>query len=182
MKDALVFTFAFSTNITWSACLPGNLLKHITILCSWLTNLHWGLLNTEKVDTKWSTAYPWEASNFCLKQPNRSNFIVYSDFVINGCVKKWEMFRSEEHFLFLARKMGWCGNYVPGKFKLDHLQSIKPTLFSNFSNFSTFILGGQFLLPQRANIGKREFIQLQNWMRQRVSSVMCIQTGPLAAH
>ena len=34
-------------------------------------------------------------------------------------------------------------------------------------NFFTFILGGQFLLPQRANMEKREFIQLQNWMRQR---------------
>ena len=30
----------------------------------------------------------------------------------------------------------------------------------NFPNFFTFILGGQFLLPLRANNGKREFIQL----------------------
>ena len=69
---------------------------------------------------------------------------------------------------------------VPGAFKLKHLHPLKPILFWRFSNFFTFILGGQFLLPQRANIGKREFIQLQNWMRQRVSNVMCIQTGLFA--
>ena len=45
---------------------------------------------------------------------------------------------------------------MPGAFKLDHLQPIKPLLFPNFCIFSTFILGGQFLLPQRTNIGKRE--------------------------
>ena len=30
----------------------------------------------------------------------------------------------------------------------------KPLLFWKFSNFFTFILGGQFLLPQRANNGE----------------------------
>ena len=128
-----------------------------------------------------------------------------------------------------------------GAFKLDHLQPIKLILFPNFSIFFTFILGGQFLLPQRANngkreihptpklnetegfqclwhsnwticsplshfcshifstftlsywgaisyyprrpiMGKREFFQLQNWMRQRVFSAWGIQTGPFAAH
>ena len=39
---------------------------------------------------------------------------------------------------------------------LDHLQPIKPILFLNFSNFFTFILGSQFLLPQRANYGSWE--------------------------
>ena len=58
------------------------------------------------------------------------------------------------------------GFSVPGAFKLDHLQAMKPLLFPDFSNFFTFILGGQFLLPQRANNGKWEFTQLQNWMRQ----------------
>ena len=38
---------------------------------------------------------------------------------------------------------------MPGTFKLDHLQPCKPLLFWNFSNFFTFILGSQFLLPQR---------------------------------
>ena len=46
------------------------------------------------------------------------------------------------------------GVSVPGAFKLDHLQPFKPILFWNFSNFFTFILGSQFLLPQRANNGK----------------------------
>ena len=49
---------------------------------------------------------------------------------------------------------------VPGAFKLDHLQPVEPILFWKFSNFSTFILGSQFLLPQRANYEKGEFSQL----------------------
>ena len=52
------------------------------------------------------------------------------------------------------------GVSVPGPFKLDHLQPIKLILFQKIFNFFTFILGGQFLLPQRANNGKREFTQL----------------------
>ena len=76
---------------------------------------------------------------------------------------------------------GWdSGVWVPGAFKLDHLQ--KTLLFPQFSNFFTFILGGQFLLPQRANNGKREIFQPQNWMRQRVFSAWNIQTGPFASH
>ena len=43
------------------------------------------------------------------------------------------------------------GFWVPGIFKLDHLQSFKPILIRWFSNFFTFILGSQFLLPQWAN-------------------------------
>ena len=46
---------------------------------------------------------------------------------------------------------------MPGAFKLDHLQPIKPLLFPNFYTFFTFILGGQFL-PQRAINGKREIV------------------------
>ena len=34
------------------------------------------------------------------------------------------------------------------------------TMFSQFSTSDTFILGGHFLLPQRANMEKRKFIQL----------------------
>ena len=37
-------------------------------------------------------------------------------------------------------------------------------------------------LQQDANIGKRAISQLQNWIRQRVSSAWGIQTGPFAAH
>ena len=70
---------------------------------------------------------------------------------------------------------------MPGVFKLDQLQPVKPILFPKFSNFFTFILGGQFLLPQRANTEKREFSQLQKWMRQRALGAWGIQTGPFAA-
>ena len=42
-----------------------------------------------------------------------------------------------------------------------------PFYSKRFATFFSFILGGQFLLPQRANNGKGGFIQLQNWMRQR---------------
>ena len=73
------------------------------------------------------------------------------------------------------------GGSVPGAFILDHLQLIEPILFQKILNFFTFILGGQFLLPQRANNKKREFIQLQNWMKQRGFSAWAIQTGPFAA-
>ena len=67
-------------------------------------------------------------------------------------------------------------------FKFDRLQPGEPILLWKFSYFSTFILGSHFLLPQRANYQKREFSQLQNWMRQRGFSAWGIQTGPLAAH
>ena len=50
---------------------------------------------------------------------------------------------------------------MPGAFKLDHLQPIEPILSQNIFNFYTFLLGGQLLLPQRAIMEKREFIQLQ---------------------
>ena len=56
---------------------------------------------------------------------------------------------------------------MPGAFKLDHLHPFKPLLFLKFSTCFTFILGGQFLLPQRANNEKREFPQLKNWMKCR---------------
>ena len=45
---------------------------------------------------------------------------------------------------------------MPGAFKLDHLQPFKPILFWEIFNFFTFILGSQFLLPQRANYGSWE--------------------------
>ena len=67
---------------------------------------------------------------------------------------------------------------MPGAFKLELLQPVKPILFNNFF---TFILGSQFLLPQRANNGKREFTQLQKWMMQRIFSAWGIQIGPFAA-
>ena len=62
----------------------------------------------------------------------------------------------------LSNFEGERGISVPGAFKLDHLQSIKPILFPKFYNFFPFILGGQFLLPQRerkAENGKMDFSQ-----------------------
>ena len=73
------------------------------------------------------------------------------------------------------------GGWVPGAFKLDHLQPFQSILFWQFSICITFILGGQFFLPQRANSERREFFQLQKWMRQRSFYAWGIQTGPFTA-
>ena len=51
------------------------------------------------------------------------------------------------------------GDWEPGAFKLDHLQLFKAILFWKFLICFMFILGGQFLLPQRANCEKSEFSQ-----------------------
>ena len=57
--------------------------------------------------------------------------------------------------------------WVPGASKLDHLQPFKPILFQNFSNFSSFILGGQFLLPRGLIMGKGESPNSRmEWERQ----------------
>ena len=58
---------------------------------------------------------------------------------------------------------------------------IEPILLLKFFNFFTFMLGGQFLLPQRANTEKREFSQLQKWIGLSGLGAWGIQTGPLAA-
>ena len=50
---------------------------------------------------------------------------------------------------------------MPGAFKLDHLQPFKSILFRKFLSCVIFILGGQFLLPQRANNEKRRISELQ---------------------
>ena len=61
----------------------------------------------------------------------------------------------------LNSKSEWDSGFsVPWAFKLDHLQSLEHILFQKILNFFTFILGGQFLLPQGANMKKREFTQL----------------------
>ena len=71
--------------------------------------------------------------------------------------------------------------WVPGAIKLDHLQQINPTLLQKFSKIFTFILGGQFLLPQRGAGWKWENGNLPTWVRQRFFSAWGIQTGPFAA-
>ena len=108
-----------------------------------------------------------------------------------GC--KWSSLNAQGierplyHFILKLREFpisqyGWDrGDWVPGVFKLDQLQPFKPILSWTFSNFFPFILGSPFLLPQRANIEKGEFFQLQIWMRQRGFSALGIQTGPFAA-
>ena len=68
-----------------------------------------------------------------------------------------------------------------GAFKLDHLHPFKPILFRKFSICFTFILGGQFLLPLRANGEKGGKVQFQIWMRGRVLSAWGLQTGPFAS-
>ena len=70
--------------------------------------------------------------------------------------------------------MGDIGISVPGAFKLDHLQPLKPILLRNFSNSFSFILGSQFLLAQRANIE----IEKGEFLMRQMGSV----PGPFAAN
>ena len=69
---------------------------------------------------------------------------------------KWEFFQPKQWIDKTDREFS-----VHWAFKLDHLHPFKPLLFPKFSNFFSFILGGPFLLPQRANDGRREFTQLK---------------------
>ena len=50
---------------------------------------------------------------------------------------------------------------MPGAFKLDHLQPVKPVFFLQISNFSIFILGANSYYPRegKAENGKMEFSQ-----------------------
>ena len=67
---------------------------------------------------------------------------------------------NDENWQFSENGVGRAVS-MPGIFKSDNLQSFEPMFFQKYSTFSFFILGGQFLLPQRPNDGKREFIQPQ---------------------
>ena len=67
---------------------------------------------------------------------------------------------------------------MPGAFKLDHLQPIEAILFQKIFNFFSFILGGQFLLPQRTNNGngdssnfKIDWSESATFSEQSLSSV-----------
>ena len=66
-------------------------------------------------------------------------------------------------------------------FKLDHLQPVKLLLSQTISNFLTFILGSQFLLPQREKGWKWENGILPTWVRNKDFSGFGIQTGSFAA-
>ena len=70
---------------------------------------------------------------------------------------------------------------MPMAFKLDHLQPIKPILFSKFYNFFTFILGAISYYPRGLILKKGKFSQSQKWTRQRGLSAWGIQIGPVAA-
>ena len=79
--------------------------------------------------------------------------------------------------------IGWdTGVSVPGAFKLDHLQPVKPILFSKFNNFFTFILGANSYYPRGLIMGKGNSHNSKKWMMQRVFSAWGIQTGPFAAY
>ena len=90
-------------------------------------------------------------------------------------------------------KIGWYWGFpVPGAFKLDHLEHIKPLLFPYFCNFCTFILGSHFLLPQRTNNGERgilptsklnetegfQYLGHSNWTICSPLSHFCFQIFP----
>ena len=68
-------------------------------------------------------------------------------------------------------KIGWYrGVSVPGAFKLDHLQPVKPILFLKFSKFCTFILGAISYYPRRLIMKKRNSPNSRNG-RYRGNSV-----------
>ena len=56
-----------------------------------------------------------------------------------------------------ARNLWDRGVWVPGAFKLYLFHPFKLNLFCKFQICTTFILGGHFLLPQRAKSEKGEF-------------------------
>ena len=58
------------------------------------------------------------------------------------------------------------------------LSALEANFSSQIFQLFTFILGSPFLLPQRANNEKREFFQLQIWMRHMGFSALGIQAGP----
>ena len=72
------------------------------------------------------------------------------------------------------------GVWLPGAFKLDHLQPVKPILFSKFYNFFTFILGANSYYPREGQTEKSELSQLQKLTGQMGFSAWGNQIGPFA--
>ena len=104
----------------------------------------------------------WNSPNFKISHFASNNFSTFP-------LSYWEANSYYPRGLIMGKgnspnfKIGWDrGVWVPGAFKLDHLQSIEPILFWNFSNFFHFILGSQLLLPQRANFGSWENFPFPN--------------------
>ena len=108
-------------------------------------------------------------------------FSICCTFILGGHFLLPQRANCEKREISNSRTEWDSGVWVPWAFKLDHLQPFKPILFWQFSIYMTFILGGQFLLPQRASSEKREFSQLQKWIGQRGLSAWGIQAGPFAA-
>ena len=78
---------------------------------------------------------------------------------------------------------GWDrGVWVPGAFKLDNLQPVKPLLFPQFSNFFTFILERPILItPERGRLKMGKWKSPNPRERHQFFSAWGIQTGPFAA-
>ena len=72
------------------------------------------------------------------------------------------------------------GDFSAWSIQTGPLAALEATFVLKFFQLSHFHTGGQFLLPQRANYGKREFSQLPIWMRLRGFSAWDTQTGPFA--
>ena len=188
--------FGWLGRSNWTICSPLHLshsedFATFSLSC-WETNSYYprgpimGKGNSTNSNTGWDRGYsmPWAfkldhlqpfAHFIFWKFCNFFTFILGDQFLL-------------PHGLIMGKdnspnfKIEWDRGFsVPGAFKLDLLQPFEQILSQKIFNFFIFILGGQFLLPQRANMKKREFIQLQNWMRQRGLSAWGIQTGPFAA-
>ena len=108
-------------------------------------------------------------------------FSIFFTFILGGQFLLPQRANIGKREFFQPQHLWDRGFSVPWALKLDHLHPFKPLLFWKFSIFFTFILGSLFLLPQRTNNWKREFTQLQKWMRQKVFSALGNQIGPFAA-
>ena len=180
----------------WTICSP------LSPFCSgnfqFVSPLYWGgqflfpqRANSEKRE-KPNSRNEWDRGFECLGHSNWTICIPLSHFCSgnfqNFSLSYWEANSYYPRGLIVRKgsfansRNGWDrGISVPGAFKLDHWHPSKPLLIWHFSKLFTFILGGQFLLPQRANSEKGEFCQFQKWMRQGIFSAWGLQTGPFEA-
>ena len=107
------------------------------------------------------TWYGWFPSAWYLGAFKLDHFRWLSPFYKEN-FQTFDFHAGECHFLISPEnekirfsQFGWYkGVWVPGAFKLDHLQPVKPILFLRFSDFFTFILGAHSYYPRRLIIGK----------------------------
>ena len=115
------------------------------------------------------TLSPFYSGNF--------QFVLHLYWEANSFYPRGLILREES---FPNSKSEWDrGVWVPDALTLDHLNDFKPILFWEFSIWFTFILGGQFFLPQRPNIEKGEFSQFQKRKRQGVWGPMTFEVDDL---